>query len=53
MTMRQFVQKEKREIDLYIKKKCPQVQLNDSEREAWILNDYSLYNWALLAGVAL
>lgn len=53
MTMREFIKKNRKELDEAIKRACPNVRLNDEEREAWINNDESLYNWARSEGVRI
>lgn len=47
-----FVYNHRKEIDETIKKACPNCTgIDDDERENWIMNDESLYNWALNKGV--
>lgn len=47
MTLRQFIRQYRQEIDMTIKSLNPNQNIwNDRERELWILNDESLYNWA-------
>ena len=47
MTMRQFIRKNRSEIDAAIRGECDNLgKLNDAEREMWILNDEGLYLWA-------
>lgn len=42
-----WIKKNRKEIDEYIKRACPNCTLfNDEERRLWILNDEGLYNWA-------
>jgi len=52
MTKREFIRKNRKELDRVIRKTLgnPDLVLNDSEREMWILNDESLYNWARSKG---
>ncbi len=51
MTLRQFINKHKDEID----KICnlPKGYRNYNERRLWVLNDESLYNWARSEGVKI
>jgi len=56
MTLENFIQQNYKEIDEYIYTIAPnnpylQGKDADEEREEWILNDESLYNWALSEGV--
>lgn len=51
MTMREFIKRNRTEIDTAIRRVCPNVRLNDSERRLWILNDEGLYLWARWEGV--
>lgn len=51
-SLKQFVRENRKEIDGYIKTACPNIgKLNDGERQLWIQNDESLYNWAKSEGV--
>lgn len=49
--MREFIKTYRVEIDGHIKSICPNVRLNDKERQDWILNEEGLYNWARSEGV--
>ncbi|HVP76648.1 MAG TPA: hypothetical protein VMV04_02025 [Thermodesulfobacteriota bacterium] len=52
MTLRQFIRKNRRELDKAIQRKYPNVKkLNDDERRVWILTDKILYIWAKSVGV--
>lgn len=51
MTLKEFIKQNRAEIDAYIKRVVPNIQLNDEERRMWILNDEGLYNWAKSSGV--
>ncbi len=51
MTMRDFIRNNRSELDQCIKNVCSNVQLNDTERRQWIMNDEGLYNWARAEGV--
>ena len=51
MTLKQFIRKNRQDIDSYIKTVCPNCRLNNEEREMWILNDEGLYIWARNEGV--
>ena len=54
MTLKQFIRKNRRELDKAIQRKYPNVKkLNDDERRVWILTDKILYIWAKSAGVNL
>ena len=46
-----FIKENKTELDLRIKKACPAVKLNDSERELWIRNDARIARWAHACGL--
>jgi len=46
MTLKEFIRKNRKEIDASIKRVCDNCRLNDTERRLWILNNESLYNWA-------
>lgn len=52
MTLKQFIKENKTELDACIKR-VSNVRLNNSDREEWVLNDESLYNWAKSEGVRL
>ena len=51
MRMREFIRKNKVELDESIKRICSSCRLNDEERERWILNVEGLYLWAKSEGV--
>ncbi len=51
MTLEIFVDLHREEIDSLIKERCPNCSLDDEEREDWVINDESLYDWALDEGV--
>jgi heterodisulfide reductase subunit B len=53
MRLREFIRKNKEEIDDIIKSACPNCKLNNDERENWIMNDEGLYIWAKSEGVRL
>ncbi len=66
MTMRQFIQKHRTELDQVIVSTMyrhdgngghgtipPDAKLNDKERPEWILNDEGLYRWARSEGVRI
>ena len=46
-SLRQFIREHREEIDSYTRSSYK----NDRERELWVLNDESLYNWARSEGV--
>lgn len=49
--LRQFIRDNRKELDEYILRVCPNLRLNDRERRLWILNEEGLYRWALSEGV--
>ena len=51
--MREFIRRNKTEIDAVILKACPGARINNEERRLWILNDEGLYNWARSEGVKI
>jgi len=51
--MREFIKKNKEEIDAAIKSVCDNCRLNNDERRLWILNDEGLYRWARSEGVKI
>lgn len=52
MSKRDFIRKNRKQIDAHIRAACPNCgKLNDEEREMWIMNDETLYNWARRSGV--
>lgn len=52
MTMEQFIEDHRGELDSAIRRVLgPNADLDDDERENWILNDEGLYNWAKSEGV--
>ena len=51
MTIKQFIKHNRQDIDLHIKAQCSNCKINNKEREDWISNDESLYNWAKAVGV--
>jgi hypothetical protein len=53
MTMREFIKKNRTELDQCIHNVVPGYKLNDEERRQWILNDEGLYNWARNEGVRI
>jgi hypothetical protein len=51
-TVKQFVRKNRKEIDLYIGSVCRTIKsFNDELREDWIINEEFLYRWAKSRGV--
>jgi hypothetical protein len=46
MTLKDFIQENKEEIDAIIKAVVPNARLNYEERRLWVLNSEGLYNWA-------
>jgi hypothetical protein len=53
MTLKNFIEENKEELDRCIKRVCPNCQMNDNERRMWILNDEGLYCWARSEGVRI
>lgn len=53
MTKRDFIRKNREEIDAAIRSVCNNCRLNDEERELWIMNDEGLYRWARSEGVRI
>ncbi|HUL20066.1 MAG TPA: hypothetical protein VLZ10_01335 [Thermodesulfobacteriota bacterium] len=52
MTLKQFIRKNRRELDKAIQRNYPNVKtLNDDERRVWILTDKILSIWAKSVGV--
>lgn len=52
MTLRQFIRKNRAEIDAHIRAACSNLgTLNDDDRAQWIANDETLYNRARADGV--
>jgi hypothetical protein len=51
MTIKQFIRRNKREIDAIILEYYGQKPENDESRYEWILNDRGLYEWAHQEGV--
>ena len=49
--MDKFIQENRAEIDAAIHSLVPGIPLDDEDREDWISNDESLYNWARSEGV--
>lgn len=54
MTIEEFMSKEKKRIDKHIIDQLGKgIELDDHERELWIMNDEVLYFWAKDQGVDL
>ncbi len=52
MKLSQFIRDNQRELDDYIGSALGHSgTIDDDERENWVLNDESLYEWALREGV--
>jgi len=51
--MRQFLKENRTELDRIIQDEVPGAPKNDDEREAWVLNDQGLYEWARSEGVRI
>lgn len=46
MTLREFIRRNRSELDAYIKSLCKSItSLNDKDREDWIYNEAPLYEW--------
>ena len=54
MTLEKFIKKNRRQIDMVIKRTSPKVKpLNDAERKVWILNEMNLLGWVEAQGVKI
>lgn len=55
MTMQQFIEDNRGELDRLIRSALgrPNFGLDDDDREQWIANDESLYDWARSEGVSV
>ena len=53
MTMQQFINSNRKDIDDGVLRAYGVTIDTDSEREDWIVNDEGLYNWAANDGVEL
>ncbi len=56
MTMRDFIKQNRAELDRHIAtilRLSRNPRANDIEREEWIMNDETLYQWAQSAGVPI
>ena len=53
MKLLTFIRENETELDRIIHRVNPGFDINDNERELWILNDESLWNWAKDSGVDL
>ena len=53
MSMAAFINEHRGELDEYIRAAVsnPNFDIDDDEREQWIVNDEGLYRWALECGV--
>lgn len=55
VTVEEFVKENRDVIDTHIEKElgaAPSDEMkNDEEREIWVMNDLTLYNWAMATGV--
>ena len=51
MSMREFIRRNRAELDQSILSAGHRGKLNDEDREEWILNDEGLYLWAKREGV--
>lgn len=53
ISIEQWIRDNRREIDKHIKHAVPNLRypLDDDDREQWVMNDESLYNWARSEGV--
>lgn len=51
MTLAEFVQKHRHEIEALVRQACPNVgPLDDDDLGDWVLNDEGLYRWAVSVG---
>jgi hypothetical protein len=53
ISLGKFIKEHKEALDKAILKRVPSVQLTNTERRLWVLNDESLYNWARREGVQI
>lgn len=56
MTLRQFIQEHRQELDQCIARalgRGDNPRANDAERRLWIMNDEGLYHWARSEGVRI
>ena len=54
MTLKDFILKNRKELDVAIERACPNVgKITDEERRLWVLNDEGLYQWARSEGVKI
>ena len=54
MTLKDFILKNRKEIDVAIVQACPNIgKITDEERRLWVLNDEGLYQWARSEGVKI
>ena len=53
MTLKQFIEKYKRDLDEHIQNTSPGSPRTNTERELWVLNDSTLYNWARSEGARI
>ena len=55
MTLKNFIKRRRQDIDKHVRETCGGNKLpgriDDEEREMWVRNDESLYNWAKAVGV--
>lgn len=51
MELETFVEEHRQEIDDYIHTVNPNQEIDDEERENWVMNDEGIYEWALNEGV--
>ena len=49
--LRDWIRRNRAEIDAAIRSICDNCRLNDDERRLWVLNDEGLYSWARSEGV--
>jgi len=56
MTMRDFIKRNRRDIDEAIQRRIQitaDMRWSDEDRRQWVLNDEGLYNWARSEGVRI
>ena len=53
MELETFIKENRKEIDAHINQINPGFDIDDTERELWVMNDESLYNWAENEGVTI
>lgn len=50
MTLRDYIRRNREDIDATIRSVVPDARINDEERRMWVMNDEGLYRQARRAG---